>query len=731
MNKLRLSLIAVAVLATFPLQSVSAGYVDDGKDAYLTDSRPGDVDVTGAHDFGILAEGKELDFSGKNINVNITAGPSDNWGTRGVFANNQGTMNLGSANTESIVIKVSDDKNQGNNPVIGLGAREKSVVVVTTKNLEINTYSENGIAYGVLSAGIGHEPQATLTINAENTVINASSGIGNSQGLVALSQGILTVNGNLTVNADDAIAARGDAKVRVNEGGTNTVVLNGDINFNYDKATSGTKVDADVLVNLTGSSSQWTGNVKTSYGSGATPDELSKVTGLQLVVADEAKWNATVVTAVSEGDTGTTPIALNQLTLENGIVNIEGATDQVVEVETLKGSGGTINTVATTDGSTVSSGQLKVTQSVDGTPHLTVNAVGLNADAIDDPEKAMQSFYDSALAFNDDSNVTATMNIAEGDVSGALVAQVTDGIATTTETANTVNSSLIDIASSNYLFFRSQINDVSARLGDLRSMPKTAGAWVRYYGGQNKYSAKDMKEKYNTLQIGADKFINDNFYLGGTFSYTKGDGTLANGSTDDKNFNFGIYGGWMGEKGQFVDVIIKRHRLKSDFDLYSGNGVSSGNFHNWATSASVEAGWRFNCPSNGFYAEPQVEFQLGHVDSANYTTSRGVKVKQDGIDSVIGRAGVAVGYSFPESKGNAYAMASVLHDWKGEVKSTFGKDGQSRTYSEDLGGTWGEFALGGTYNPTKNVSAYGQFKTSTGSPVRNPWQVSVGLRYNF
>ena len=190
----------------------------------------------------------------------------------------------------------------------------------------------------------------------------------------------------------------------------------------------------------------------------------------------------------------------------------------------------------------------------------------------------------------------------------------------------------------------------------------------------------------------------------------------------------------MGEKGQFVDVIIKRHRLKTDFDLYSSNienGLSSGNFHNWATSASIEAGWRFNCPSNGFYAEPQVEFQLGHVDSASFTTSKGVKVKQKGIDSVIGRAGVAVGYSFPENKGNAYAMASVLHDWKGEVKSTFAQDGKSRTYSDDLGGTWGEFALGGTYNPTKNVSAYGQFKTSTGSPVRNPWQVSVGVRYNF
>ena len=305
-----------------------------------------------------------------------------------------------------------------------------------------------------------------------------------------------------------------------------------------------------------------------------------------------------------------------------------------------------------------------------------------------------------------------------------------DGVAVS-EAKNSVNRALIDIASSNYLFFRSQINDVSARMGDLRSMPKTAGAWIRYYGGKNKYSDRGMKEKYNTLQIGGDAFVSDNIYLGGTFSYTDGDGTLKNGSTDDKNYSFGIYGGWIGEKGQFVDVIIKRHRVETDFDLYSVNGLSSGSYHNWGTSASVEAGWRLQCPSTGFYAEPQAELQFGRLDSVNYKTNKGVKVEQDGIDSVIGRAGLAVGYTFPENKGTAYAKASVLHDWKGEVKSTFSANGVNRTYKDDLGGTWGEFAVGATYNPTKNISAYGQVKTSAGSPVRNPWQVSVGLRYSF
>ncbi|MFR5428659.1 MAG: autotransporter outer membrane beta-barrel domain-containing protein [Parasutterella excrementihominis] len=307
------------------------------------------------------------------------------------------------------------------------------------------------------------------------------------------------------------------------------------------------------------------------------------------------------------------------------------------------------------------------------------------------------------------------LNIARGGVAGALTAEVAkDGSMLVKEAQNTVNSSLIDIVASNFLFFRSQMNDVSARLGDLRSMPKTAGAWVRYYGGKNKYSSGNMSEKYNTVQLGGDGFINDTFYLGGTFSYTHGDGNLRNGSTDDKNFNFGIYGGWLGDSVQFVDVIIKRHRV-SDFSLYNTMGRNSGSFHNWGTSASVEARLRLQVPDTDFYVEPQAELQFGRLDSVDYKTNKGVKVEQDGIDSFVGRRCCCRLHLPRKNKGNAYAKASVLHDWKGEVKSTFSSNGAKRTYRDDLGGTWGEFAVGGTFNPTKNISAYGQVKTSAGS----------------
>lgn len=689
---------------------------------------------TQGHMYGIdLSNGATVTLDGPSISISLTGASNTDW-IEGVESRGLSSLlNLGGAQTKNINVSVNVDNSK---PAVGLFAYEKGKITLNGENLNINVHSTEGQALGVqvqnsTTDETEGDRKASVIIDAKNTVINATSDNAESSGIVAISQGVLRANGNIEINADKVIVARGDSTVRINESGENKVVLNGNMDFNYDGPTSGTKVDADVLVNLTGAESQWNGNASVSWNGNITDEALSKVSGLRLVLADKAQWNPTIITRSEEENSGVRPIALNSLTFNDGVINIIKTENQKVVIENLQGAGGVINVAATTDGTTISSAQLKA-DTVEGTPHFTVNAVGLTSDEITNQKEAMESFYANALDLADGSNATATLNIAEGAVVGALTAEVAkNGSVVVNEAQNTVNSSLIDIAASNFLFFRSQMNDVSARLGDLRSMPKTAGAWVRYYGGKNKYSSGNMSEKYNTVQLGGDGFINDTFYLGGTFSYTHGDGNLRNGSTDDKNFNFGIYGGWLGDSGQFVDVIIKRHRVKSDFSLYNTMGRNSGSFHNWGTSASVEAGWRLQCPDTGFYVEPQAELQFGRLDSVDYKTNKGVKVEQDGIDSFVGRAGVAVGYTFPENKGNAYAKASVLHDWKGEVKSTFSSNGAKRTYRDDLGGTWGEFAVGGTFNPTKNISAYGQVKTSAGSPVRNPWQVSIGVRYSF
>lgn len=727
-QKFKVALLSSIVLAACSVNAQNLVYTENSSsNAPISVA----VDISEKNVYGIdLSNGATVTLDGPSISISLTGTSNSGWiegvESRGISS----LLNLGGAQTKNVDVSVNVNSNKA---AVGLFAFKKGKIVLNGENLNINVHSTNGQASGIYvqnntSEETEESNKASVIINAENTVINATSDNAKSSGIVAISQGILRANGNIEINADKVIVARGDSTVRINESGTSTVVLNGDIDFNYSSGTSQTKIDADVLVNLTGASSQWTGNVRRSHDKEPAGDK-AQVSGFKLIVADNAQWNPTIITR--DDTAGVVPIAVNSLTLNNGIINITQAEDQKVAIETLQGSGGTVNVAATTDGTTISSAQLKA-DTVEGTPHFTVNAVGLTSDEITNQKEAMESFYANALDLAEGSDATVTLNVVEGGAAGALTGEVgKDGSLVVKEAQNTVNSSLIDIAASNYLFFRSQMNDVSARLGDLRSMPKTAGAWVRYYGGKNKYSSGNMSEKYNTVQLGGDGFINDNFYLGGTFSYTHGDGNLRNGSTDDKNFNFGIYGGWLGDSGQFVDVIIKRHRVKSDFSLYNTMGRNSGSFHNWGTSASVEAGWRLQCPDTGFYVEPQAELQFGRLDSVDYKTNKGVKVEQDGIDSFVGRAGVAVGYTFPENKGNAYAKASVLHDWKGEVKSTFSSNGAKRTYRDDLGGTWGEFAVGGTFNPTKNISAYGQVKTSAGSPVRNPWQVSVGVRYSF
>ena len=79
--------------------------------------------------------------------------------------------------------------------------------------------------------------------------------------------------------------------------------------------------------------------------------------------------------------------------------------------------------------------------------------------------------------------------------------------------------------------------------------------------------------------------------------------------------------------------------------------------------------------------------------------------------------GVAAGWVSPDKTSSAYIKAS--------------KDGISRTYREDMGGTWGEFAIGGTYNLNKNLSHYGEAETTSGNLVRTTYQMSAGMRYSF
>jgi outer membrane autotransporter protein len=337
------------------------------------------------------------------------------------------------------------------------------------------------------------------------------------------------------------------------------------------------------------------------------------------------------------------------------------------------------------------------------------------------------------LVINDnETSSNLNLHIAEGEINGEINAVINPSgqIIVASEEKNPMVEALRDITSSGFQIFRAQMNDLEKRMGDLRDMPGRGGAWAKFINGQSKY--KGLHNDYKTFQFGADHYLGDSdIYVGLMGSHTDGDGKLKQGSTDDKNYSFGLYGGWLGKDGQFIDMTLKHHHIKSDFDFTANNNYSEGKYSTSGFSSSIEYGWRLGIAETNFYVEPQTEFLYGRLDGKSYTTSRGVKVKQSDIKSVVGRLGVAVGWLPPHKKGNIYVKASVLNDWQGKSKITVSNDVSSRQYREDMGGTWGRFALGGTGNITDNISAYGEAETTVGKHVRKTYEYNVGLRLNF
>ena len=131
--------------------------------------------------------------------------------------------------------------------------------------------------------------RSSLLIDADTVSITAD-GEG-ARAIVAMSTGVVEVKGKATIAADNAIVARGDAKVLVNPEGKYSTVINGNVNFSYDAPTSKTPVDATVILNLVGPESSWTGNTVVSWnGKPTSVDEYLSVTGMKLGLSKGAAW---------------------------------------------------------------------------------------------------------------------------------------------------------------------------------------------------------------------------------------------------------------------------------------------------------------------------------------------------------------------------------------------------------------------------------------------------------
>lgn len=325
----------------------------------------------------------------------------------------------------------------------------------------------------------------------------------------------------------------------------------------------------------------------------------------------------------------------------------------------------------------------------------------------------------------DESKVGDVYLLSQGVVNdGARIEFNEQGEPVITYMRNTNMEDFGSLAALSIVNWRNELNSLSKRMGELRDSPAGIGTWVRLYGSENELGS--ITARNTTVQIGSDYSIGD-WKVGVAVNYTDGDADFAAGSGDNKNYGIALYGTWLSESGQFVDLMAKYSRLDQDFQL---SGMD-GSYDNNAFALSVEYGWRFELGSLAF-VEPQAAFTYSHIEGDSFKAS-GAEIEQDNYDSYIGRVGVRGGFKFPDNKGNIYARVSYLYDFDGEMNATaraVNGSGQNYIY-EDLGGSWVEYGVGANFNLTDRTYTYVDLERNSGGEIKENWRWNVGLRHVF
>lgn len=505
-----------------------------------------------------------------------------------------------------------------------------------------------------------------LTINAQ-TAIRASEGVTNENKTgVDLDAKLIDITGDILAQTDGEIVIGGEKLQQA--------VI-------YGNVTS--KENSDVEINL-GTNGSLTGTVTIS-------DNEANRSTVDLNMGNNSVWKVT-------GDSAVTTIDGSDAT-----VSVDN-TDTKITVGNNKSTGLTLK----------------------GSSNVT-NSFNEN-----DIAGGMQDLADVMNITSGNKDITVTA--AEGDILGEITAQtdkdgnvVADSVK---QSENVKNAGISELANVAFMAWRAENDEMHQRMGELRSSTGEAGIWARMKRGESESGDLDITNQYNTYQLGYDEKVGDsNWYIGGAISRTEGKSSFSNGSGENQSTGFTVYGTYVGDDGQYVDLSAKYARLDNEFDVFDRAGMEvNGDYRNNGYAFSAEYGKRIEA-GNDFWVEPQVQLTYGHLSSANYTTSNDVKAAQDAMNSVVGRVGFAAGKDI--SAGNVYVKASYLYDFDGDTSVTMTKNGQSSTYDQDLGGGWFEFGIGTNINLSETSHLYFDVERAVGGDIDTPWQWNAGVRFDF
>lgn len=358
------------------------------------------------------------------------------------------------------------------------------------------------------------------------------------------------------------------------------------------------------------------------------------------------------------------------------------------------------------------------------------NYTGTVSDKLANGSVKAEALFDG-ISLGNDNATPERITTSDGLWGGASVHEKKgDEITSTYSGPSSLITSTTDLALMNGLVWRSQLTNLSDRMGTLRTMPQAAGAWARYNNGR--LDGRGLEYDYSTIEVGFDAPVSSNFLVGVSFDYTIGDTELNAGSADNDVYTLGLYGTYYGDNGGFVDLMAKIGRIDNEYNVANSAGSEKGDYMMTGAIVGIEAGHRFDLAHNMF-VEPQVQLSYSWLRATDYATNiRSVDFET--IESLVARVGVMGGMKFAENRGAAYLKASYNHDFLGNVDAAMyavGDKINSAKISDELDDNWAEVSLGVSYSVTDTLNTFLDVGTGFGGDIDQKWRINFGARYAF
>lgn len=732
------------------------------------------------HSTGATDERSQANLRVQNGNINLTAGKIivENEGATAAYADYYGNINfngntvISGAGTGALAIS-SGKINFNSNTVmsqVGIGASAESDIDPWAEELSKVTFNDD-VMMDAFETGASAKYNSDIVFN-KGLVINAEDNAFYTESagrIQALATGVdKVIKGNMQ-------ALNGQINVLLDTADSSftgkTELQNIEKVFSWDDEEEYDDEELDNYVTYDADDSEISDDEDDDWEN----PYIEETPVINITLQNGATWNVT-------GDSTLSNLA------NDAVLNLSDSTrtGTAITAANLSGTGTVVMDLDwnSNDGAkekTANSDYITVTESATGTQTLVANQASMHLDAMGVNDR----LYFATLANSDAvfiSSITQR-NVAKGSLYDYIislksetteVSESTDATDTKDNTESTDSTDITDAVDTAARFatraaadtttdwffgtvgyeespiipggkinsqimynLATEVDTLNKRMGDARYMSRNIdpdGWWARTtytHEGRDSYSGHS-----NRFELGKDYVSSRNdgssVHQGVVFTYLRSSASFDEGNGKYNRYTGSLYYTWLGNDGQYLDVVGHVGKLGGENHIFLVNGdQSDSSFGTWYQQGSVEYGRNYNL-KNSWYIEPQAQLQYTHLNSKSYTSNDGIVHDLDSVNSFIGRLGFRLGRDITE-KTSWYIKADMLHEFSGDGGINFtSADGLEHiNYSRDSKDTWYDIGAGLTAELSRDCSLWFEFERKFGGSYSNSWEFNGGMSWKF